>query len=641
MADTSALFLPARFGRLTVPNRIVLAPLSTRMTGSDGSVSAREIAYLATRARGGAGLLVSGPMMSSTDFEPFSGAMPRADDDAFLPALRRLAEAVHGAGGLLSVQLSPGSGRLGPPGPGGAAPVSASPTPWMRDPGLTCRPLAEAEIESAVRQFGEAAERLARAGVDAIDVHGHGGYLVDQFLSGLWNGRTDAWGGSVEGRARFATELVRAAKAAAPGLPVSFRLATVHHLPGGRQLAESLEIAALLENAGIDLLIAEEGAAMAPARMAPPVYVPQAAHLDSAAALARALHVPVMVAGSLTPERAAKAVRDGEITFVGLGRALLADPDLPRALAAGRPDRVRPCVRCNACLDAIRSGRTLGCAVNPLAGRETTVAVRPAARPRRVAVIGGGPAGLEAARVAALRGHLVDLYDAGSRLGGLLTRAATPAFKAELRDLVRWYEGRLAELDVTVHLGRPVRAGSSVLQSADEVVVATGAHPVRPVDLPGLEREDVLDVLDVHGGAPVGHRVVVAGGGFAGGDVALTLAMEGHEVTLVEAEEELAPGVASVGRAALLAALEARGVRIRTSHRLVAWRDDGVHVLHDEDVEVLPADTLVLALGLRAGGDLVSAGAVEDPRVWVIGDAREPGDVGTAIRAGFDAALAL
>lgn len=641
MRDVSALFRPGSIGRLAVPNRIVLAPLTTRMASPDGAVSAREIAYLVARARGGAGLLVSAPMLSSTAHEAFSGTMARADDERFLPGLVRLVDAVHRAGGLISVQLSPGSGRLGPPEPGGSTPVSSSATPWVRDPSLACRPLDESEILAAVEDFGSAAELLARAGVDAIDVHGHGGFLVDQFLSGLWNQRTDGWGGSLAARARFALALVGAVKDAVPGLPVSFRLSTAHHLPGGREVEESIEIAGLLQEAGIDLLICEEGAAMSPAWMAPASYLPGDAHLASAAALARHLRVPVMVAGSLTPMRAAQAVDTGEIAFAGMGRALLADPDLPRALAAGRPDDVRPCVRCNACLDAVRSGRALRCAVNPLAGREAGVTVRRVARPRRVVVVGGGPAGLEAARVAALRGHVVDLYEARSVLGGTLADAAGPPFKAELRELVRWYVHVLGELDVTVHLDRPVRPGSSVLARAEVVVVATGGDRVRPLDVAGLDRPEVVDVRAVHLGAPVGRRVVVAGGGFAGCDAALALAIDGHQVTVLEESEELASGAAVVQRGALLAALEANGVELRTGHRLVAIDDDGVLVEAVGDRCVVPADTVVLALGVRTCDELVGPGALEDPRVWVVGDAAAPGDVGAAIHSAFDAALAF
>ena len=636
----SALFQPYTLKDITLRNRIAVPPMCQYMA-VDGQANDWHLSHYAGMARGGAGLLVSAPVLASTTHEAFSGAMARADDDAFLPGLRMMVDAVHDAGGLISVQLSPGSGRLGPAEPGGSAPVSASDTPWVRDPSVASRPLTHEEIEEAVREFGEAAERLARAGVDAIDVHGHGGFLVDQFLSGLWNQRTDSWGGSVEARARFATALVGAVRDAVPGLPVSFRLSTVHHLPGGRQLEESSEIAELLQDSGVDLLICEEGAAPSPARMAPATYIPAGAHLGSAAALARRLSVPVMVAGSLSPERADQAVRDGEIAFVGMGRALVADPDLPRSLAAGHPGRVRPCVRCNACLDAVRSGRPIRCAVNPLAGRETSVLVRVAARPRRVAVVGGGPAGLEVARVAALRGHVVDLYEARDHLGGTLADAASPPFKAELRELVRWYVGALADLDVTVHLGRPVRPGSSVLASAEVVVVATGGHPVRPPGVAGIDRPEVVDVRALHAGAPVGRSVVVAGGGFAGCDAALALALEGHDVVVVEEGEQIAPGPAIVQRTALLAALAANAVDVRTGHRVTAVDDDGVHVAAGGDHTVLRADTLVLALGVRAGDELVGAAALEDPRVRVVGDAAVPGDVGAAIHSAFDAALTL
>jgi len=633
------LLAPGRIGSLELANRILFPPISTRMTGADGAVSPRETAYLAARAAGGAGLVVTGALLAATDFEPPSGLMPRVDDDAFLPALRRMVDAVHAAGGRISAQLSPGTGRLGPAEPGRGAPVSASATPWVRDPAVACRPLDVAELELLVRRAGQAAARLASVGVDAIDLHGHSGALVDQLLTALWNHRTDAYGGSVARRTRFAVELVTAVRAAAPGLPVSFRLTVAHHLPGGRELAESIEIAALLRDAGVDLLVVEEGGPPSPAVMAPPNYLPAGLHLAGAAALRAAVGIPVAVAGAMTPDLAEAALAAGQVDLVGFGRALVADPDLPRALAAGEPGAARPCVRCNACFDAVRAGATLVCAVNPQVGLEAVPLLR-ATRPQRVVVVGGGPAGLEAARVAALRGHRVDLHERRDQLGGVLVDAARPAFKHELASLVPWYRDRLAELGVTVHLGRAVDRSSPALAAADVVVVATGGLPVRPA-IGGLDRADVLDVMDVHGGAAVGRRVVVAGGGLTGADVALALALDGHAVTLVEVQDAIVPGRATVNRGAVLARLADAGVVLLPSTSVLGKHDDGVHVDGPLGREVLAADTLVLALGVRPSTELVGSGAVEDPRVHLVGDCLQPSTVGAAVHSGYRAALAI
>lgn len=633
---TEHLLAPVRLGPLELANRILMPPLSTRLVAPDGGVGPREVAFLAARARGGAGLVMTGPYLVSAELEPPAG-MHRVDSDVYLPGLSRLADAVHDGGARLGVQLSPGAGRLGVVRPG-AVPVSASAVP-SRDPAVTCRALTSAEVELLVHRFGEAAARVAAAGADLVDVHAHAGFLVDQFLSAAWNHRDDAWGGSVERRAAFAVALVRAAKQAAPGLAVSVRLAVEHGFPGGRELAESTRVAHLLAEAGADLLLAEDGGPWSPGRMAPVHYLGTGTHLRTASALAAAVPVPVAVAGAMTPDLAERALAAGQVALVGMGRALVADPDLPARLAAGRPDRVRPCVRCNLCLDAVRAGDPVRCAVNPAAGTEAVRHAPAATRARHVVVVGGGPAGLEAARTAALRGHVVDLYEAGPVLGGVLARASSPTFKPEMAALVRWYRTELAELGVTVHLERPVRPGSRVLAAADAVVVATGGRPRRPEGTGGLDGAHVHDVLDV-AAVPAGAAVVVVGGGASGADAALDLARRGHAVVLVEAGDEVATSLGSA-RGSLLAALAERDVRVLTATVVTEVRSDGVHVDGPDGRQVLPAGAVVLALGVRPDRELVVDAALEDPRVHVVGDCAEPGTLADAIGSGFRAALAI
>ena len=642
MGSFPHLMAPGMFGPLELPNRIVMPPMRVRLAHADGTPSSRDRAFYAARARGGAGLVFVGAMLVSTEHESPGRNASRVDADDFVPHLRYLTDGVHDAGGRIGAQLTVGAGRVGGPEPGREAPVSASDNSWTANPVVTCRALHADEIRALVERFGEAAARAAEAGFDAIDVNARGGHLVDQFLTPVWNRRTDAYGGSLENRARFATELIRAAKDAAPGLPVSVRLTLTHHVPGGRELAESVDIARLLVAAGADVLVTDDGAAEATHWAVPPMYLSPAPSLGDAAALRAAVGAPVMATGSLGPEIAEKALADGEIDFAGMGRSLVADPELPRKLAADALGSVRPCARCNVCLGHVQGGMPIMCAMNPQAGYETLRAVTPAPRAKRVVVVGGGPAGLEAARVAALRGHSVHLYERSEHLGGLLRRAAEPDFKAEARAAVDWWAGALRSLGVTVHLDREVNLGSSVLRGADEVVLATGGQPVHPRGVSGLDRPWVVDVhsMDVDADVP-GPRVVGAGGGSSGADAALHLATKGFDVTVLEAGDDIGADIFEVNRNALLRCLVEAGVGVLTGWRVLAIEDHGVLAQGPDGPVHLPADTVVTAFGTRPDMALSGAAYREDPRVHVVGDCVEPGDVGDAVHSGFEAAVGL
>ncbi|NTW41337.1 MAG: FAD-dependent oxidoreductase [Cellulomonadaceae bacterium] len=633
------LLAPATVGGVELRNRVIMPPMGTAMGTPEGHFSARHAAYYGERARGGAALVVTELTSACTAFENLAG-LTRIDDDACIPGLAAVADAVHAAGALFAVQLTAGQGRNNPTFTPQTPPISASDNPDYWDPTTLCRPLETHEVQALVRSMGEAAARCVAAGADWIDVHGHTGYLIDQFLGRQWNRRTDQYGGSVENRTRFATEIIAAIKAAAPGVPVSFRLSVLNHVDGGRDVAEAQQIAVLLQEAGLDLLMADDGSYDAMDWVFPPYYLGDACMMPAARAMKDVLTIPVMAVGNLTPETAEAALAAGDADFVGIGRGLIADPEWVSKLATGRRLDIRPCIRCNQmCIGNEFAGASLGCAVNPEAGKELTLPLKPADAPQRVAVVGAGPAGLEAARVAGLRGHQVDLYDQAEHLGGVLWPAASPDFKRELRSMVDWWARQIDDLPVTVHLGTRIEATSPELADVDQIVVATGSVPFAP-PVPGLDGPNVVDVLAVHQGATVGHRVVVAGGGLSGADLALELAHEGHEVTIVEMADDIARDMLFLNKMPLVRQLAEAGVRLLTGHTVTAVDASGLTATGVAGPVRVEADTVVSAFGVRAATGLAEALAGR-AGVHAIGDCVTPAKVGEAVNAGYLTGLAI
>ncbi|WP_149203568.1 FAD-dependent oxidoreductase [Actinotalea subterranea] len=639
MAAFPHLLAPATVGGVELRNRVIMPPMGTALGTPEGYFSDRQAAYYGERARGGVALVVTELTAACTAFEDLTG-LTRMDDDACIPGLAAVADAVHAAGGLLAVQLTAGQGRNNPSFTPERPPVSASDNPDYWDPTTLCRPLETDEVQALVRSMGEAAARCVAAGVDWIDVHGHTGYLIDQFLGRQWNRRTDQYGGSVENRTRFATEIIQAIKGAAPGVPVSFRLSVDNHVAGGRDVAEAQQIAVLLQEAGLDLLMADDGSYDAMDWVFPPYYLGDACMLPAARAMKQVLSIPVMAVGNLTPETAEAALAAGDADFVGIGRGLIADPEWVDKLATGRRLDVRPCIRCNQmCIGNEFAGAPLGCAVNPEAGQELTLSITPADTARHVVVVGAGPAGLEAARVAGLRGHRVDVYDQADHLGGVLWPAASPEFKRELRSMVDWWARQLADLPVTVHLGTRIDATSPELADADEIVVATGSVPFAP-PVPGLDGPNVVDALAVHEGATVGRRVVVAGGGLSGADLALELAIEGHEVTIVEMADDIARDMLFLNKLPLVRQLAEHGVRVLTGHTVTEVDAAGLTAAGPDGPVRVDADTVVAAFGVRPATGLAEALAGR-PGVRAVGDCVTPAKVGEAVNAGYLAGLAV
>lgn len=633
------LFEPGCIGKLQLRNRVVMAPMGTNFAGLDGRYSQRQIDYYAERARGGVGLVITGTHKVENQIEHLEVTRPRADADNLIASMSDLVDAVHDNGAKIAIQLTAGQGRVVGFADPKAPPVSASAIPFFANPAVICRPLTFADIGTYVEAFGAAARRAYIAGFDAIEIHGHAGYLIDQFLSAGWNQRTDEYGGDLDRRLRFPTEIVEAIrKVVGPDFPISFRFSVDQKIPGGRGIEEAQGIARRLEAIGVNVIHADAGCYESIEWIFPTNYLGDACMLDMAEAIKKVVNIPVIAVGNMTPEEGEAALEAGKADFIAFGRGLTADPHLPNKVRRGQRAEVRPCVRCNdRCVGRLTALKTVSCTVNASVGNERNLQLRRTETPRRVLVIGGGPAGLEAARIAALRGHQVMLLEKGPVLGGTLTAIATPSFKQELHQLVEWWKLQMCKLEVDVHLNALVTADSPKLEWADAIVAATGGGPIMPA-ISGIEGDNVVEVRDYHlDQKPIqGERVVIAGGGLSGCDAGLELAMKGKAVTIVEMLDGVARDLNVVSRLSLLRRLEEHGVRVMTRHQVKEFRATGLIAKGPDGLEVaIEADTVVVAFGMQPDDTLARAIQSKWPEVYVIGDCVKPGKVCEAVRAGF------
>lgn len=638
------LFTPYKIGKLEIKNRIAMAPMGLNSGHKDGTINNDEIDYFEERAKGGTGLIIMGCQFLTQDLA--QGSLEGYLDNTYvIPQLTSLCEAVHRYGTKISAQLSCGTGKNAFANMYGEPPVSASAIPSMFNPDLICHALTFEEIKTITKQFAYSAKLLKDAGFDAIEVHAHAGYLVDQFMSKVWNKREDEYGGSPENRMRFAIEIVQSIRSAiGPDMPILFRIACKHHFEGGRTIEETLPLLKMLEDAGVDALDIDSGSYENIDYIFPPAYLGDACMQDVCEPVRKAVSIPILNAGNHTPETAVKLIESGNADFILMGRPLIAEPMMANKLLKGKREEVRPCIRCNDdCIGRILTRLTkISCSVNPSTGFEKRFALHKTDAPKKVVVIGGGPGGMETARTAALIGHQVTLYEMADGLGGQLKSAATPPFKSQLRELVIWYQHQLELLKVEVCLNTKITADSPELAAADEIIIAAGAVPVTP-NIKGIEQ--TIDVLTAHLDETklVGDEIVYCGGGLSACDSALETAMKGKKVAIVETLDEVASGDHFINKASLIPMLLKHGVALYTGHRIHEITSDGVFAQKQDGSEIfIKADTIVASFGMvqnRAFADAIAAKYHNKTRL--IGDCVKVGKVGGAVREGMYAAISI
>lgn len=614
------LFTPGKIGSMEMRNRIIGSPMERNYCTAEGRVTQRYIDYLEARARGGAGLLYTEATYVDPRGKGREYQMGLHDDD-LIPDFKRMVTAVQRHGARIGPELNFG-GRVVDPVVSGLQSRAPSVVPYAGAGGASPVALDRLEIDELIEHFAAAARRAIEAGCDFIGIHGAHGYLLSQFLSPFCNHRDDEFGGDLQSRIRFPLAVIAAIrKTVGPGVPVLYRITADEHQTNGTVLADVCAVAPQLEAAGVDLIDVSAGMYETNWWITQPMEMPQGVLAPLAKAIRATLRIPVSVAGRITDASAAEhMLESGTSDFVTLGRAMHADPEFPNKARDGRLDEICTCIACNqGCSDMHARGLPIVCLVNTVAGRERDYAIRPAAQDKRIVVVGAGPAGLEAARVLALRGHRVTLFEKDSEPGGQLLLNRHVPGREEMAGHIPWLANSAAKAGVRLEFSVEADAALVMGEKPDIVIVATGAVPGLP-QIPGVMNCPMVDAYEVLR-RPKGAsgRALVIGGGIRGVGVARALADKSVEIVLVEPGRELVTDIASRSRRFQIEGLASRpNVTVHTrvtveelkEHSAVLcdgkkqWEIDGIDLVIPTRM-LVPVNALADALYERANGTAI------------------------------------
>lgn len=670
MSDYPQLLAPGRIGTMALRNRIVMSPMGDDLCNPDGTVSDVQLAYAEARARRGVALVMLGSVAVAHPAGTSNKCQTGISDDRFLPGLRALADAVHAHGAKIALQLTH-AGKIGINDMMAGRPmwVPSAPAPAEFDPLFLQTTPEEAakqsepfsapnfkiehhamtrdDIATVIEWFAAATARAREAGIDGIELHAGHGYLLDEFLSPATNFRTDDYGGSVENRSRLLVETLRAIRdRVGRDYPLWIRMNAHEYFYEGTTLDDAIITAELAVAAGVDALhVSTYGDPSKAISFSEAHTTHFPGHFTPyARAIKQRVTVPIITVGRIEPELGNQLIADGACDFVAMGRQLLADPDLPNKLIAGQRDDVRPCMYHYRCISQIFIREGVRCAVNPATGRERELTVSSAtANARRVLVVGGGPAGMEAARLAALRGHHVTLAEASPRLGGKLAYAAKTY--APNADVLRWLEGQIEKLGIDVRLDTSVDAAYCKASGADVIVAALGGAWLRP-DLPGVDLAHVAAVGDLDGwllrGEPLaGEHIAVLGGGRAALGLADLASQQGKSVTVIEPGSVFAPQIGLVARWRLIHELQERNVALLSESEAVRIEPGAVVVTAKGETVEVPTDAVLVASRIDARTAAVDALRASGLEVHAVGDCTGAGFIEGAMLDAATIAVAL
>ena len=650
MDKTNALFTPIQVGSMTVKNRVKMAAMGIHhpdLIRPDGSYTERGIQYFIERAKGGVGLITTGAMQVQNHFEADHLATTISSaGQAYIDGMRPLTDGVHKYGAKIVTQLTAGTGRQAPFWlSDGSDPIASSdglPNVW--DPRVKHRALTADEIRTYyIEGFRKGAIVAKEAGFDGIEIHAvHEGYLLDQFATKTMNTRTDEYGGDVEGRLRFCKEIIDAIhETCGDDYPVLMRYSVRSMMKGWndgvlpgeeyvefrRDYEESAEIAKYLEKIGYVALDVDNGTYDSWFWPHPPVYMPEYLNLEDAAFIKKQVSIPVFCAGKMIdPDVCREAIESGKIDGVSTARNLLADPEWANKAEAGNKGAIKPCIGCHVgCLGKLFKGERTGCAVNPECMAEIEYTHEKTDFPKKIIVVGGGIAGMEAAIDLSKKGHKVDLYEASDALGGAFIAASSMSFKAEDKKLITWFANECKNQGVTIHMNTPVTKDLLDGAEFDEIVVATGATPRTLRGIEGIDSVKIVNAKDaLLGKEPIGDKVVVIGGGLTGIELTYDMVLSGKKVDVVEMKDSILgmDVVCAANGLMLKQVIKYYNIPVHLSASITKFEPGKVYFTVGDEEKCIECDTIIASVGYIPDTKLYDGLAAEyGDKVHLIGDA--------------------